>query len=86
MTNQNQVKQNGASGFNPVVAAVAGAVIGAGVAAVGVVALEDKKNQEKIKRAFNYMQKQAEHKKKEIEVKIADSKEKVKKIEKVIKD
>ena len=36
--------------FNPVVAAVAGVVVGAGVAVAGAVALSDKKNREKVKK------------------------------------
>ena len=44
-------KQSGVmGGLSPVAAAVAGAVVGAGIAVAGV-ALSDKKNREKVKRA-----------------------------------
>lgn len=49
MTDQKQKKHNvGKAGLNPMVAAVAGAVVGAGVAVAAVV-LKDEKNREKIK-------------------------------------
>lgn len=80
MANQTQTKQNGTSGFNPVVAAVAGAVVGAGVAVAGAVVLEDKKTREKIKFAFTNMQKLAEDKKNEAEKKLSGDKEKVKRV------
>jgi hypothetical protein len=47
MTNQNQ------GGINPVAAAVAGAVVGAGVGIAGAVVLGDKKNREKIGKVLN---------------------------------
>ncbi len=83
--------------FNPVVAAVAGVVVGAGVAVAGAVALSDKKNREKVKKtlanakdqAMGYVedvQKQAEDKKGEIEEKLAKGKEKVKKALNATKD
>lgn len=72
MTNKNK------GGINPVVAAVAGAVVGAGVGIAGAVVLGDKKNREKINKVLNNVkdqavdyvegvQKQAEDKKSEIE-------------------
>lgn len=73
MTDSKQKKQNEKKdGFNPVVAAVTGAVVGAGVAIAGAVALRDEKNREKVKdvltsakdRAGDYMEdvKKAVHK------------------------
>lgn len=63
---------------NPVVAAVTGAVIGAGVVVAGAVALKDEKNRKKVKEVFKNvkhqameymedMQKHAEDKKDEVE-------------------
>lgn len=81
MTYNNQKKQNeGKNGINPVVAAVAGAVVGAGIAVAGV-ALADEKNREKVKevvtkaknQTIGYvedMQKQAQAKKREGEEKV----------------
>lgn len=88
---------NQRGGVSPVMAAVAGAVVGAGVAVAGAIVLEDKKNREKIKKvlnntknqAINYMesiQKQAENRKGEIEEKLTEGKEKVKKITKSVKN
>ncbi|MFA6532776.1 MAG: hypothetical protein WCT22_02140 [Patescibacteria group bacterium] len=90
MTNQNQ------GGINPVAAAVAGAVVGAGVGIAGAVVLGDKKNREKIgkvlnnakNQAVNYVegvQKQAEVKKEEIEEKLTKDKEKVGRVTKSVK-
>jgi uncharacterized membrane protein YgaE (UPF0421/DUF939 family) len=92
MTNQNQKKQDKRKGsVNSVVAGVTGAVIGAGIAVAGAaVVLNDKKNREKVKKvltnvkkqAIDYMegvQKQAQDKKGEVEEKLVEGKEKVKK-------
>jgi uncharacterized membrane protein YgaE (UPF0421/DUF939 family) len=92
MTNQNQKKQDKRKGsVNSVVAGVTGAVIGAGIAVAGAaVVLNDKKNREKVKKvltnvkkqAIGYMegvQKQAQDKKGEVEEKLVEGKEKVKK-------
>lgn len=90
MTNQNQKKHNEENGdISPVVAAITGVVIGAGVAIAGAVALKDEKNREKVKevltnvkdQAIGYvedMQKQVEDKKGEVKEKLAEGKEKVK--------
>jgi len=43
-------KQRGGPRLSPVIAAVAGVVVGAGVAVAGAVAMADKKNQEKVKK------------------------------------
>lgn len=94
MTDQNYKKQDkGNGGVNPVIAAVTGAIVGAGVAAAvaGTVALKDEKNRERVKeiltnakdKAIGYvedMQKQAQDKKVEVEGKLAEDKEKVKKL------
>ncbi len=91
MTNPKQIKQDeGKSGFNPVAAAITGAVVGAGVAIAGAVALKDKKNRESVKQmltdvkdqAMGYvedLQKQVQDKKGEGEEKLAEGKEEVKK-------
>ncbi len=97
MTNQNQKKQDERkSGFNPVAAAITGAVVGAGVAVAGAVALNDKKNREKVKKVLNNvknqaigymedMQKQVQDKKDEVEGKFTEGKKKVLKIENSVK-
>jgi phosphate uptake regulator len=90
MTNQNQ------GGINPVAAAVAGAVVGAGVAVAGTMILEDKKNREKIKKVFNNaknqainyvedMQKQVKDKKNEVKENLTEGKEKVNRVTKSVK-
>lgn len=77
-------------GINPVVVAVAGAVVGAGIAVAGVV-LYDEKNREKIIKTANTLKndvthyvektkKQMEAEKKILEKRILDDKEKVKKV------
>lgn len=98
MTNPNQIKLvENKNGFNPVATMVVGAIVGAGVAIAGAVALSDKNNRDKVKEALinakdqavGYIedtQKQAETKKGEVEQKLAEGKEKVKKIAKSTKD
>lgn len=54
---KDQVKRK--SGFNPVAAAVTGAIVGAGIAIAGTVALENKNNREKIKQVFSDVKDQA---------------------------
>jgi len=87
MTNQNNV---GKSGMNPLIAAVTGVVVGAGVAVAGVVALQDKKSRARVKRVlthvknqavryFEDMQSQAQVTKDEVGKKLAKSKEKIQK-------
>lgn len=46
-------------GVSPVAAAVTGAVVGAGVAVAGAVALKDKKNREKVKEVLTTVKEQA---------------------------
>lgn len=83
-------------GVNPMVVAVAGAVVGAGIAVAGV-ALSDEKNREKVMKVasdvkddvINYVehtQKQAETKKTELEKRILADKEKVQKVVASAKD
>lgn len=56
----NQKKQEvERSGFNPVAAAVTGAIVGAGIAIAGTVALENKKNRKEIKQVFTNIKDQA---------------------------
>ena len=90
MTNQNQ------DGINPVAAAVAGAVVGAGVGVAGAVIMGNKKNREKIGKLLNNIkdeavdyaegiQKQAEVKKAEIKGKLNEGKKKSGKSNKISK-
>lgn len=90
MTNKNQ------GVINPVAAAVAGAVVGAGVAVAGAVVLSNKKNREKIGKVLNNaknkavdyvegVQKQVEDKKNEVKEKLTKGKEKAGRIIKSIK-
>jgi hypothetical protein len=83
-------------GVNPMVVAVAGAVVGAGIAVAGV-ALSDEKNREKVMKVattvkddvvhyVEHTQKQAEVQKKELEKRILAEKEKVKKVVASAKD
>lgn len=58
MTNQTKAKKTNGE-LNPVVAAVAGAVIGAGVAVAGAVVLGDEERREKIKNAMTDAKDQA---------------------------
>lgn len=73
------------SGVNQVAVAVAGAVVGAGLAVAGVV-LSDEKNRQKVKDFANDLQKQAEIKKAELEKKISKDKEIVRKVVNSAKD
>lgn len=80
MTDQNDKNQH--TGVNPAAAAATGAVVGAGLAVAGVVALKDKHNREKVKEAFSmvkdqaveYVQKVANDKKDDIKHGIAQGK------------
>lgn len=82
--------------INPVVAGIAGVVAG-GVAVATAIAMNDKKNQEKVKesldnvkdKSLGYMgdlQKQAKNKKEVFDEKLAEGKDKVKKIVEIIKE
>lgn len=80
MTNQIQNKHdNGINGINPVVAALAGAVAGAGVAIAGAVALNDEKNRDKVKEVLNNAKKQATTYVEDVKDQIQDKKEEVEK-------
>ena len=72
-------------GVNPITAAVAGAVVGAGIAVAGVV-LSDEKNRKKIKDFAETVQNQTEEKKKKLEIKLAKDKEIVRKVVNSAKD
>ena len=78
------------SSVNPIAAAVTGAVVGAGIAVAGAIALKDEKNREKVKEALNTVkdqargyvesiQKQAQEKKSDVQEKLAGGKNRVKK-------
>ncbi|PIY69491.1 hypothetical protein COY90_00365 [Candidatus Roizmanbacteria bacterium CG_4_10_14_0_8_um_filter_39_9] len=88
MKDQKVVQQD--EGINPMVVAVAGAVMGAGIAVAGV-ALADKKNRDKIKETavrakeltveyVEGIQKQVKEKKSAVEEQISEDKEKVRKV------
>lgn len=88
MTNQNKNKIQKKDGVNPVVAAAAGVIVGAGVVAAGVVALNDEKNREKVKEVLANVKEQAkgyiedikkkeQAEKEEVEQNLAEGKEKV---------
>lgn len=83
-------KKQETEGVNPVIVAVAGAIVGAGVAVAGAV-LSDKKNREMIARTVTKVkedashlvaetQKQIETEKKALQKRISDDKIKVKKV------
>lgn len=91
MANQIQKKQTvEKGGISPLAAAVAGMVVGAGVAVAGAVALRDEKNRKNIKKAMTNVKNQAEDyvknkkmhaqdKRAEVEKRIGGSKEKIEK-------
>ncbi len=55
---KNQNKQD--TGVNPVVAAAAGAIVGAGVAVAGALALNDEKNRKKVKEVLENVKSKAQ--------------------------
>lgn len=89
MTNSKQTKEEEKkSGFSPVIAAVAGAVVGVGVAIAGAVALADKENKQKVddaiantkdkaKGIIKDVQAQVEDKQNQVEKKVSQEKEMV---------
>jgi hypothetical protein len=91
MSDSDQKKQDGGKvSVNPVAAAVTGAVVGAGIAVAGVVALEDEKNREKAKETLIHvkdqvvgyienMQKHTQEKKDKTAIKPSGKPKKVKK-------
>lgn len=92
MTKQKNSKKN----MNKVAMAITGAVVGAGIAVAGAVALKSEKNRKKLKNAFTKVKDQvidsveniqevADDKKAKLKNKVGDGKEKLKKISKVMK-
>ncbi len=94
MFNHNQKENATKTTFNPLVAAVIGATVGAGVAIAGAVAMADEKKRNKVKKAVDMVKNQAldyvenlkkKTDEKKIEVKkqatktITDGKQKIKK-------
>lgn len=74
MADQTKKKQDATnSGVSPIVAGVAGAVIGAGLGVAGTVLMEDKQKREKVKKAFTTV-------KGVVEEKLESGKEEVKKV------
>lgn len=74
MTNskkQDEVK----SGISPIAAAVTGAVIGAGIAVAGAVALKDEKNRDKVNEVLGNIKEQVHEKKIKVETAIDAAKE-----------
>ena len=89
ITNQKKQDEN-KTGVNPTIAAITGAVVGAGFAVAGAIALKDKKTRDKVKQtltnvkdqAINYIkeiQNQAQDSQNRIDKKLIEGKEKVKK-------
>jgi hypothetical protein len=64
-------------GVNPVVAAVTGAIVGAGIVA-GAIAINDKPTRDKVTGAIDDVKAKAENMIKESQVKVADEKENMK--------
>jgi gas vesicle protein len=94
MTDPNEKKEISETGFNPAIAAIIGATVGAGVAIAGATILADEKKRNKVKKvidqvkthAMDYVEnlkKQTNEKKTEVKKQatktIADSKQKIKK-------
>lgn len=59
MSNDNQKKADDHGGINPVVAGTVGAVIGAGVAVAGTIAMQNPDNREKVKDAVDSVKERA---------------------------
>jgi uncharacterized membrane-anchored protein YhcB (DUF1043 family) len=66
-------------GVNPIAAAVAGVVVGAGAVLAGAVAMTDKNNQAKVKEIVTNVKNDADKKRDEIEKDLAKGKAKAKK-------
>ena len=90
-THNKQNEDTTKNGVNPVVVAVTGAIVGAGVAVAGAIALKDKKNREKVKEILSNvkdhtmgymedMKKQVEDKKGEVEEALTEGKKEIKKV------
>lgn len=82
MTVSKQKKQNG--GVSTMAAAVAGAVVGAGMAVAGAIALSNEKNQEKLKGAFNDAKNKVMGLGDKVEEKVLEGKSKAAKTEKTV--
>ena len=82
MTVSKQNKQG--DGVSPVVAAVAGAVVGAGVAVAGAIALSNENNQAKLKGAYTNIKNKVMGVEGKAEVKLAEGKEKATKTAKTV--
>ncbi len=91
MIDQKEKRFKKKDGVNPVVAAAAGAIVGAGVAAAGVVALNDERNREKVKEVLANVKEQAkgyiedikkkeQAEKEEVEQNLSEGKEKGQKL------
>lgn len=91
MLNTYKTHDKNNQGVNPVAAAVTGAVVGAGVAVAGTIALQDEGNRKKVKNILtvvkkqaldrmNEMQKQMQHTKGDIEEKVTVGKKEGKKL------
>lgn len=77
MTDIDQRKQEKRkTGFSPVVAAVAGAIVGAGVAVAGAAVL-DKKNRKKVEKAFTNVKNQATGYIKELKKEVKETKKEI---------
>ena len=87
MTNHSQKTQNEQkNGLDQITAAVTGAIVGAGVAVAGVIALKDEKNRNKVKQALIDVKGQAIDYIENIRNQAQDKKAEVKKIAKVVKN
>lgn len=77
---QHQAKQGiKKSGINPTAAAITGAIVGAGIAIAGTMALENKENRKKIKKAFNSAKDQAAEYVEKIKEEVRDRKDDIEK-------
>jgi hypothetical protein len=85
MTDSKRKKQSrGGRGVSTVAAAVAGVVVGAGVAVAGAIALSNEKNQEKLKGAYTKVKSKFVGLEDEAEVKLVEGKEKATKTAKIV--
>lgn len=85
----NQLKDSNEK-TNPVVASVAGAIVGASIGATGALILRDKKNREKVKEVLNQFKDSitgySEKKKNEVQKSLKEGEMKAKKIGEIAKD
>lgn len=87
MVNQNQKKQDeGKGGVNPVVAAVTGAIVGAAAVAVaGAAVLANDDSRKKVEKVIAKAKDNVADIKSDMEDKLAEGKEKVKKVGNIVK-